>query len=102
MYPGFVEIDDLLGRYGIVELPILSGSENDQWAISQVPGIPCRLIDLGIAAALVRLNGATFRCRTYLRSLRLKCFDSLITHGPFCGALIRTELWRNTDGNISH
>ena len=33
MYPDFVKLRDFLGNTGIVWLPILSGCENDQWAI---------------------------------------------------------------------
>jgi len=34
MYPGFVKLRDLLGDTGIVWLPISTGCEHHQWAIT--------------------------------------------------------------------
>jgi hypothetical protein len=79
MGPGLVKLPDFFGSNGIDGLPILPGGENDQWAISLPPHRP---------PDRVRPKGAVFRCRASLSCLRLNCFDSLIAHSLFGGALL--------------
>ena len=103
MNPGFVKVVDLLCGDGIVVwLPVLQRGENDDRHAAEIRDATSGVVDFGIAAATVGLNGAILRGGAFHCCIGFHIFHQLVSECLCDGVDVTGNLRWHVDGLIAH